>query len=242
MNARVIITKDMSREELTATLLPFVARTAAHLVRGLPSHVLSEDLQSAGRIGLVEAVDRFNPAQAEKFVGFALLRIRGAMLDELRKNDVMSQHARQFSKRLEREMSALRTTLGRAATEEELAQALGLSLDEYHARLETVTDVRVVPLIEGEGFEPRDQQAEDAEADEDLLSDLRDKLVEGMVQMPEREQLVLSLYYDKQLTMKEVSQVLDVSVARVCQLHSQAIHRLKTFCGTHKRELAVDNV
>jgi RNA polymerase sigma factor for flagellar operon FliA len=240
VNARVVVRSDMTRDELTAVLLPFVSRTAAHLVRGLPSHVLSEDLQSAGKIGLIEAVDRFNPAQADKFIGFALLRIRGAMLDELRKSDVMSQHARQFSKRLERKISELRITLGRDASEEELAEAMGLSLGEYQSRLETVTDVRIVPLLDNDISEPRDQQHEDAITDADALSTLRDRLLEGMVQMPQREQLVLSLYYDKQLTMKEVAQVLEVSVARVCQLHAQAIHRLKTLCGARQRE--VENV
>ncbi len=212
---------------------PLVRRIAYHLIRRLPPTVQVDDLIQAGMIGLLEASRNYSPDHGAKFETFAGIRIRGAMLDEVRKSDwtprSMSRKLRQISEAI-REIEA---TESRDARDTEIAERLGTSLEEYHRILKDAWGHKVFSfedlLCGGDSASERMCDTLTRGPMEDVQQDqLRDLLARGIAGLPEREQLVMALYYDDELNLREIGEVLNVSESRVCQIHGQAIVRLRS--------------
>ncbi|MFC4158742.1 RNA polymerase sigma factor FliA [Chitinimonas lacunae] len=221
-------------EERVRTHAPLVKRLAYHMIAKLPASVEVDDLIQAGLIGLMEAARNFDPAAGAQFETYASQRIRGAMLDELREADWLPRHIRKSMRDIERALVKLEHQLGRAPNEIEMAQAMNLPLAEYQTLL---ADARGHQLIYYEDFDNDEGQRDAldglaADFKSDPLNDLdedafRRTLVHSIEHLPEREKMVMALYYNEELNLKEIGAVLGVSESRVCQLHSQAIARLR---------------
>ncbi|WP_297572460.1 RNA polymerase sigma factor FliA [uncultured Deefgea sp.] len=212
---------------------PLVRKIAYHMMSRLPASVDVDDLIQVGLIGLMEAARNFDPEAGVQFETFASQRIRGAMLDELRNADWLPRQARRNMREIERATVQLEQVLGRAALESEIAQKMNLPLSEYQDML---GDARGHQLLHYEDFEQDgendqlDQYAADTHQNPaQVLTDahFRAQLIAGIGLLPEREKLLMALYYDEELNLKEIGAVLGVSESRVCQLHSQAIARLR---------------
>ena len=220
-----------SANELVRTHAALVKRIAWHLKGRLPASVEIGDLIQAGMIGLLEAAKNYAPGRAANFETFAGIRIRGAMLDELRKTDWTP---RSVYRRLRDAMEAMRqieAETGREAGEAEVAQRMGISASEYSQIMADASRSRVLSLDEsddedGPGFEVSDEQA-GTPASRHEEEDRRVALAEAIEGLPEREKLLMSLYYDEELNLKEIGAVLGVTESRVCQLHGQALTRLR---------------
>jgi RNA polymerase sigma factor for flagellar operon FliA len=213
---------------------PLVRRLAHQMIAKLPANVELDDLIQVGMIGLNDALGRFDAAQGVQFETFATQRIRGAMLDELRGSDWMSRGNRRQQRSIEAAVHKLEQKLGRAPTEGEIAKEMGLSLAEYQDLLGKVRGTQLVYLEDMSGDDGDDSYLDRHVADEDanpmgLLEDrrMREALVEAIKNLPEREQFVMSMYYEQDMNLKEIAAVLGVTESRVCQLHSQSIARLR---------------
>ena len=200
----------------------------------LPANVEVDDLIQVGMIGLADALSRFDPAQGVQIETFATQRIRGAMLDELRGADWLSRGTRKQQRDIEKAVHRLEQRLGRAPHESEIAVEMGLSLDDYQEMLGKVRGTQLIYLEDMSGDEGDqdflDRHVADRGSDpQHLLQDdrMRHALVEAIKKLPEREQLVMSLYYEEDMNLKEIAAVLGVTESRVCQLHSQSIARLR---------------
>ena len=214
---------------------PLVRRLAHQMIAKLPANVELDDLIQVGMIGLSDALTRFDAGQGVQFETFATQRIRGAMLDELRGTDWMSRGDRRQQRAIETAVHKLEQRLGRAPTESEIAQAMELSLKEYQELLGKVRGTQLIYLEDMSGDEGDDDYLDRHVADEGAnplgrLQDLRmrEALVEAIKNLPEREQYVMSMYYEHDMNLKEIAAVLKVTESRVCQLHSQSIARLRT--------------
>ncbi|KFZ36885.1 RNA polymerase sigma 70 [Shewanella mangrovi] len=209
---------------------PLVKRIAHHMLARLPASVQVDDLIQAGMIGLLEASSKYDGGKGAKFETFAGIRIRGAMIDEIRRGDWVPRSVHRNQRMISQVIDELEQELGRDARDTEIAERLNISLDEYHHIL---TDVSAGKII---GIEDLGVSA-DVVVSEDMIendtfeslasSQFQSALTEAIKQIPEREALVLSLYYDEALNLKEIGAVLDVSESRVSQIHSQAMLRLK---------------
>ena len=219
---------------------PLVRRLALQLIAKLPASVELDDLIQVGMMGLLDASERYMDDRGAKFETYASQRIRGAMLDELRANDWVSRGLRKSSRGVAVAIHAQEQKLGRAPTEGEVAQALELPLQAYQHLLEEIHGCQLVYYDDfdhgdqdkGENsFLDRQSQGAQNLADEPLTQllkgDFRRQLIDAIERMPERERLLLSLYYDEELNLREIGAVLEVTQSRVCQLHSQAITRLR---------------
>ncbi|GIX25732.1 MULTISPECIES: RNA polymerase sigma factor FliA [Caldimonas] len=213
---------------------PLVRRLAHQMIAKLPANVEIDDLIQVGMIGLSEALSRFDTSQGVQFETFATQRIRGAMLDELRGADWMSRGSRKQQRSIEAAVHRLEQKLGRAPLESEIAQEMGISLAEYQELLNKVRGTQLVYLEDMSGEEGDhdylDRHVVDKEADPlSQLNDrrLREALVAAIKTLPEREQFVMSMYYEHDMNLKEIAAVLGVTESRVCQLHSQSIARLR---------------
>jgi RNA polymerase sigma factor for flagellar operon FliA len=213
---------------------PLVRRLAHQMIAKLPANVEIDDLIQVGMIGLNDALGRFDAAQGVQFETFATQRIRGAMLDELRGSDWMSRGNRRQQRSIEAAVHKLEQRLGRAPSEGEIAKEMGLSLAEYQELLGKVRGTQLVYLEDMSGDDGDDSYLDRHVADEDanpmgLLEDrrMREALVEAIKNLPEREQFVMSMYYEQDMNLKEIAAVLGVTESRVCQLHSQSIARLR---------------
>jgi RNA polymerase sigma factor for flagellar operon FliA len=211
-----------------------VRRLAHQMIAKLPANVEIDDLIQVGMIGLADALSRFDAAQGVQFETFATQRIRGAMLDELRGNDHLSRGTRKHQRSIEAAVGRLEQRLGRAPTEGEIAKEMGLALAEYQELLGKVRGTQLVYLEDMAGVEGENDFLDRHVADEDsnplaLLQDrkMRAALVDAIKQLPEREQYVMSMYYEHDMNLKEIAAVLKVTESRVCQLHSQSIARLR---------------
>lgn len=226
----------MSRDELVVSHLPLVKFIVDRIASSLPPHLDRDDLRSAAVIGLISAAERFDPGRGVQFKTFAEQRIRGTIMDELRAQDWLTRSLRDKFKKLEREFSQLEQRLGRNPSSDEVAAAMGLELKEYFRLLEEIHLLSFVSL-------------DDAWHDEDgapfgLLDVLEDKgtespqsqliarqtverLAEAIDNLPEKERIVITLYYYEELNLKEIGAVLDLTESRISQLHSQAIIRLR---------------
>lgn len=216
---------------------PLVRRLALQLIAKLPASVELDDLIQVGMVGLLDAADRYQDDQGAKFETYASQRIRGAMLDELRANDWVSRGLRQSSRSVSTAVQAQEQKLGRAPTEGEIAQELQMSLESYQHLLQ---EIHGCQLVYFEDFDRDDQENSfldrQGRGSQSMLhepltqllkGDFRRQLVEAIELMPERERLLLSLYYEEELNLREIGAVLEVNQSRVCQLHSQAISRLR---------------
>ena len=213
---------------------PLVRRLAHQMMAKLPANVEVDDLIQVGMIGLADALSRFDPAQGVQIETFATQRIRGAMLDELRGADWLSRGTRKQQRDIEKAVHRLEQRLGRAPHESEIAVEMGLSLDDYQEMLGKVRGTQLIYLEDMSGDEGDhdflDRHVADNGSDpQHLLQDdrMRHALVEAIKKLPEREQLVMSLYYEEDMNLKEIAAVLGVTESRVCQLHSQSIARLR---------------
>ena len=211
-----------------------VRRIAHHLAARLPASVEVDDLVQAGMLGLIEAARNFDSDQGASFETYASIRIRGAMIDEIRKGDWTPRSVHRRSREAAEATRQIEQTTGRAATGAEIAQALGLAPEEYARLLEDAVSGQVLSLdshIDDHG-EPN-VAAGAAYSPERRLqaTEFRHALAAAIGQLPEREQLVLSLYYEQEMNLREVGAVLGVSESRVCQIHGQAMLRLRSRLG-----------
>jgi len=213
---------------------PLVRRLAHQMIAKLPANVEIDDLIQVGMIGLNDALSRFDTAQGVQFETFATQRIRGAMLDELRGSDWMSRGDRRHQRSIESAVHKLEQKLGRAPHESEIAAEMGLKLTEYQELLGKVRGTQLVYLEDMSGDEGDEDYLDRHVVDNESnplarLSDrkMREALVAAIEHLPEREQYVMSMYYEQDMNLKEIAAVLGVTESRVCQLHSQSIARLR---------------
>ena len=222
------------RERFIEEHLPLVRCVAARLQSRLPSSVELEDLVSDGVLGLLDAIDRYNPERGVAFRTYASARIQGSILDGLRRKDWRPRSVRASQRALDETLGRLKAALGRHPSEQEVADAMRISLDEYH---ELLIDLRTGPLLSLTELEEATlAPTRTAEARPDATFDRKDLLTtvsEEIRALPSREKLVLSLYYHDELTLREIGEVLGVTESRVCQLHGQAAARLRA--ALHRR-------
>lgn len=231
----------LDRNAMIKQYQPLVRRLAFHMMAKLPANVEVDDLIQVGLLGLSEALTRYEVTQGVQFETFATQRIRGAMLDELRGNDWMSRGSRKSQKEIEQALRRLEHQLGRTPLESEIAVELDMSLEDYQSLLGKVRGTQLVYIEDMARSHDEDDSFLDrhvADSDADPLSMLRDlRLREALVQaiklLPEREQYIMSMYYEQDMNLKEIAAVLDVTESRVCQLHSQSIARLRAKMRAH---------
>ena len=209
-----------------------VKRIAYHLLARLPASVIVDDLIQSGMIGLFEAANNFDSTKGASFETFAGIRIRGAMLDEIRRGDWTPRSVHKNSRMVSEAIKQLEGELGRDVTDIEVAEKLDISLNEYHHILSEVSTGKILG-IDDLGVSEDAINFDGACHGDDPYQDIehiafKKGLSECISSLPEREALVLSLYYDEELNLREIGQVLDVSESRVSQIHSQAMHRLKS--------------
>jgi RNA polymerase sigma factor for flagellar operon FliA len=213
---------------------PLVRRLAHQMIAKLPANVELDDLIQVGMIGLTDALSRFDATQGVQFETFATQRIRGAMLDELRGNDWMSRGSRRQQREIETAVHRLEQRLGRAPVESEIAAEMGLALGDYQELLGKVRGTQLVYLEDMSGDDGDNDYLDRHVGDEgsNPLAQLQDQrmreaLVAAIKSLPEREQYVMSMYYEHDMNLKEIAAVLKVTESRVCQLHSQCVARLR---------------
>lgn len=208
-----------------------VKRIAYHLKSRLPPSVQTDDLIQAGMIGLLEASRNYDARQGASFETYAGIRIRGAMLDEIRRSDWAPRSLHRKVRQVSEAIRAIEVIVGRDARDDEIAGHLGMSLDAYHQLLQDAAGQKVFSFEELTGG---DEAAADGlcghtggPADDLAMEEFREALARVIASLPERERLVMSLYYDEELNLREIGTVLSVSESRVCQIHGQALLRLK---------------
>jgi RNA polymerase sigma factor for flagellar operon FliA len=213
---------------------PLVRRLAHQMIAKLPANVEIDDLIQVGMIGLTDALTRFDAGQGVQFETFATQRIRGAMLDELRGADWLSRGTRKQQRDIEGAVHRLEQRLGRAPQESEIAQEMGMALPDYQEMLGKVRGTQLIYLEDMSGEDGDNDYLDRHVTDQgkdplSLLQDhrMRHALVEAIKNLPEREQYVMSMYYEQDMNLKEIAAVLGVTESRVCQLHSQSIARLR---------------
>ena len=223
------------RNHLLAEHAPLVKRLAHQMKAKLPPSVEVDDLIQAGMIGLLDAVSRYEETHGAQFETYAVQRIRGAMLDELRSSDWLPRSMRQNMRKVEVAMNELQQKLGRPPNESEVAKQLKLSLTDYQELLNEGGGPQLVyyeDFHDGDGNEHfLDRYCTD-QSDDPLQalmnSGFRSALIEAIEALPEREKILMGLYYEQEMNLKEIGAVMGVSESRVCQLHSQAIARLRS--------------
>jgi RNA polymerase sigma factor for flagellar operon FliA len=206
---------------------------------GLPAHVEDSDLISYGLLGLISAIERFDTSRDIKFETFAIARIKGSIIDELRSLDWVPRSVRARARQIEKANAALEHKLRRAPTDQEMAEALDTSVDDFQESLTKISNSSVVALDElwtvsdASGDQVslldtiQDPNAIDPAQEMDA-SEMKDRLAEAIARLPEREKLVVALYYYENLTLREIGEVLGVTESRVSQLHTKAVLRLKS--------------
>jgi len=216
--------------------LPMVRRAAARMIGRLPANVEMDDLIQAGVVGLMEAMQRYEQGHGAQFETFAMQRVRGAMLDELRGTDWVPRSVRKSQRDISDAVRKLEHQLHRAPSDIEIAAHMGVTLDEYHSML---VDVRGAQLVYTDDYEADENDTHylDRHVTADERGDpaaqvadrrFREALVAAIGDLPEREQYVMSMYYEHDMNLKEIAAVLGVTESRVCQLHSQSVARLRS--------------
>ena len=227
------------KEQCIKEHAPLVKRIAHHLMARLPSSVAVDDLIQAGMMGLLDAAGRYDELLGAQFETYAAQRIRGAMLDELRQADWMPRSLRRDMRRIEAAIRKLQQHLGKPPSESEIAQELGMPLTEYQQMLFESRGAQLVYYEEfqGEGDEDFFEHY-DFGSDVDPLELLQDErfrgaLIQAISNLPERERMLMGMHYEQEMNLREIGMVMGVSESRVCQLHSQAVARLRSFLKGH---------
>lgn len=224
-----------SRDELITEHLPYVKRIVQRIAVHLPANVETDDLLNAGVIGLIQAAERYDPTMDNKFITYAVFRIKGAVLSELRSRDFLSKSNRRKAREIENTYLSLEQKLSRQAKDEEVAEDLGLSLDEFY-RIRKISSISFISFEEI-GYTSKENQKSlmrylinnDTEDALTLtrLNEIEKATAEAIGALSEKERKVISLYYWEEFTMKEIGKTLDITESRVSQIHSQAIGSLR---------------
>ena len=224
------------KDELITEYAPLIKYIAQKIAVRLPSNIELDDLISAGVIGLMDAIEKYDSTRDNKFKTYAEFRVRGAILDELRSQDWVPRSIRDKAKILDKTMINLEQELGRSPTDEEVAKALQITMDEFHELVHQVRPVSLLSIDDQQTFDNSDKRSImnllEGSKSFNPLNQLNVKVVKDIVakaieELPERQRLVLSLYYYEDLNLKEIGQVLRVTESRVSQLHAQAVQRLR---------------
>jgi len=225
-----------NKDELVKEYAPLIKFIAQKIAARLPSNIELDDLISAGVIGLMDAIDKWDPTRDNKFKTYAEFRVRGAILDELRAQDWVPRSIRDKSKLLDRTLVQLEAELGRQATDEEIAKALNITVDEYYSLINQVKPVSLLSIDDAPTFSNTDKKSilnllEGSKLNNPYnqlnIKVVKDVVAKAIEELPERQRMVLSLYYFEDLNLKEIGQVLNVTESRVSQLHAQAVTRLR---------------
>ena len=224
------------RNALAENYLPLVRLVCGRLAMSLPPHLDRDDLLSSGFFGLLDAIDRFDPTRNIKFETYAGMRIRGAMLDYLRSKDWIPVSMRQRIRKYEQTVCRLENELGRSATDKELAAALNISVEELQTLINQCNSATVIPLEEYLQTDTNDA-IDTNPANSTELFELKDTLAKAIDRLPEKERTVVSLYYYEELTLKEISLILHLTEARISQLHTKAIFRMRGYLAQNKEDL-----
>lgn len=228
---------DETRQRLLNTYLPLVRNVAARMAMGFPRSVELSDLINTGVIGLIEAFGHYDPARGVKFETYAVPRIRGAILDELRALDWVPRSTRAKSREIDRAMTSLENELGRPPEKSELAAHMNITVEELHVALDDVSSTNMLSLDEiiypddDNRQVPRIETITDQNGNSVLgeieKGELRSFLVVAMDRLTEQEKLVIALYYYEELTLKEIGEVMSISESRVSQIHTRAVKKLR---------------
>ncbi|MHB0868170.1 MAG: FliA/WhiG family RNA polymerase sigma factor [Chloroflexota bacterium] len=225
-----------ARESIILQYAPLVKYVAGRLSIALPPVLDMDDVLSAGMVGLIRAVEHYDPRRGVPFENYAVTCIKGAILDQLRSLDVISRSVRQRAREIEKTMTSLQTTLGRLPTDREVAEQLGLDVDTYRRILTEIgpATISLDSMLVGDGESDtanllstlEDTNSPDPVSQAERRG-LLDSLAEAISNLSDREKLLLALYYKEELTMREISRVMGVSESRICQLHTRAVLRLR---------------
>lgn len=234
-NAAKAAAEFASSNELVVLHEPLVKRIAYHLMSRLPASVQADDLIQAGMIGLIEASRKFDPEQGASFETYAGIRIRGAMLDEIRRTDWTPRSVHRKAREVAEAVRKIENEMGRDARDVEVAKEMGISLEEYHKILQDSTGCRIFsfedPGMLGEEGMTQSGRHVDQPLENLQKNDFKQGLADEIKGLPERERLVMALYYDEELNLREIGEILGVSESRVCQIHGQALIRLRARMG-----------
>jgi RNA polymerase sigma factor for flagellar operon FliA len=228
-----------ARDQLVLAFSPLVKYVAGRMSTGLPAHVEESDLISYGLLGLISAIERFDPGREIKFETFAMTRIKGSIIDELRSLDWVPRSVRAKAREIEKANAKLEHQLHRAPTDAEIAAELDMSIDDFQGALTRISNSSVVALDElwtlsdasGDQVSLLDTIQDPDAVDPAQAMDVtetKDRLADAIARLPEREKLVVALYYYENLTLREIGEVLGVTESRVSQLHTKAVLRLKS--------------
>jgi RNA polymerase sigma factor for flagellar operon FliA len=232
-----------TRDKLIIEYAPLIKYIAQKIAARLPANIELDDLISSGVIGLMDAIEKYDASRDNKFKTYAEFRIRGAILDELRAQDWVPRSVREKAKQLERCYSKIEQQKGRQATDEEVCEELGITQDEFHDMLNQVRSVSLLSYDDLSSFSKADKRSLHGYGEagskaptpfnEVNVAAVKRLIAEAIHDLPEKQRLVLSLYYYEDLNLKEIGRVLDVTESRVSQLHTQAILRLKAKLRNH---------
>ncbi len=246
------------RDRLILTYAPLVKYVAGRLGSGLPAHVDEGDLVSYGLLGLIGAIERYEPDRDVKFETYAIARIKGAIIDELRAMDWVPRSVRSRAREIERAIAALEAKSGRAPTDEEIAKKVGITVEELEDSLTdigrssiaaldelwTVSDggdqIALIDTVE-DADAPDPQHSLSATETKEAIAETKEAIADAIARLPEREKLVVTLYYYEELTLREIGEVLGVTESRVSQLHTKAILRLKARLSGHPARAGLES-
>jgi RNA polymerase sigma factor for flagellar operon FliA len=224
--------QQIDKNQLVERHAPLVKRIAHHLVARLPASVLVDDLIQAGMIGLLEAAKNFDGSKGASFETFAGIRIRGSMLDEIRKGDWTPRSVHKNSRAISQAISEVEKDTGRDARDIDVAERLQVTVQEYHIMLNEVSAGKLVGIedlgVSEDVLTTDATKGQDSPFENMLQGSFQKALAQAITTLPEREAIVLSLYYDEELNLREIGEVLEVSESRVSQIHSQAMSKLKS--------------
>ncbi len=233
------------RQKIIVEYAPLVKFIAQRIASRLPSNIELDDLMSCGVIGLMDAIEKFDATRQNKFKTYAEFRIRGAILDELRAQDWVPRSVRDKAKTLDRAAAKIESKIGRKATEDEMCKELDVSIEEYHSLLNQTQSVSLLNINDSSLFKKCDKKSmkklvESRNGANPFTTindkDLKLKLMKYIKDLPEKQRLVLSLYYYEDLNLKEIGKILGVTESRVSQLHTQAMIRLRSKLKYHLSE------